>query len=100
MKKVCKRCGEEKELEQSCTYLAFSGKFYPSLHYGSFPLSCPSEHRPVMDYVINNRLSRKFDLINTCGKFGKTFSCSQNSRSGLKSKKVICDRLNSWSNTS
>ena len=62
--------GNQKELEQSCTYLAFSGKFYPSLHYGSFPLSCPSEHRPVMDYVINNRLSQKFDLKSTGSLFG------------------------------
>lgn len=51
-----------KELEVASMYLAFSGKFYPSLHYNSFPLACPSEHRQVMDFVINNRLSQKFDL--------------------------------------
>lgn len=59
-----------KELEQACIYLAFSGKFYPSLHYNSYRKVCPSEHRAVMDYVINNRLSQKFDLKNQGSLFG------------------------------
>lgn len=52
----------KKELELACTYLAFSGKFYPSIHYGRFPSVPPSEHRHVMEYVVNNELTNKFDL--------------------------------------
>lgn len=52
----------QKELELSCIYLAFSGSFYPSIHYGSFPKVQPSEYRHVMEYVVNNMLSQKFDL--------------------------------------
>lgn len=44
------------------TYLSFSGKFYPSVHYGSFPTCPPSEYRHVMEYVINNKLSNKYDI--------------------------------------
>lgn len=51
-----------RELELSCIYLAFSGKFYPSVHYGSYPKVQPSEYRHVMEYVVNNELSQKFDL--------------------------------------
>lgn len=53
---------KEKELELSCIYLAFSGKFYPSIHHGSFPKVQPSEYRHVMEYVINNELSNKYDI--------------------------------------
>ena len=53
---------KEKELELSCIYLAFSGKFYPSVHHGSFPKVQPSEYRHVMEYVINNELSNKYDI--------------------------------------
>lgn len=52
----------KKELELSTLYLAFSGKFYPSIHYGSFPKVQPLEHKHVMDYVINNALSSKYDI--------------------------------------
>ena len=53
---------KEKELELSLIYLAFSGKFYPSIHYAMFPKVQPSEHRYVMEYVVNNELSQKYDL--------------------------------------
>ncbi|MFQ9065575.1 MAG: hypothetical protein ACLR5O_00190 [Romboutsia timonensis] len=53
---------KQKELEVSCIYLAFSGKFYPSIHHGSFPKVQPSEYRHVMEYVINNELSNKYDI--------------------------------------
>lgn len=50
------------EAELAGVYLAFSGKFYPSLHYNSFPTVVPGEHRAIMDYVINVKLSQKFDI--------------------------------------
>lgn len=53
---------KKKELELAMNYLAFSGKFYPSVHYGSFPKAAPSEHRYVMEYVVNNKLTNKYDL--------------------------------------
>lgn len=52
----------QKELELFTIYLAFSGKFYPSIHYGSYPVVPPSEHRHIMEFVVNNKLSNKFDI--------------------------------------
>lgn len=52
-----------KELEISCIYLAFSGKFYPSIHSGKFLYNSDGKYnRHVMEYVVNNELSGKFDL--------------------------------------
>lgn len=56
-----KGSSKQKDLELSTIYLAFSGKFYPSIHFGSFRI-VPAENRTVMDYVVNNKLSNKFDL--------------------------------------
>lgn len=52
----------QKGLDLTMIYLSFSGKFYPSIHSGSFPTVEPSEYPHVMDYVVNNLLSQKFDL--------------------------------------
>ena len=52
----------KKELDMALIYISFSGKFYPSIHYGSFPLAQPQEYRHIMEYVVNNELSQKFDL--------------------------------------
>lgn len=52
----------EKDLELAMIYLAFSGKFYPSIHYAMFPKVQPSEHRYVMEFVVNNALTGKYDL--------------------------------------
>lgn len=50
----------QKERDISILLLAFSGKFYPSLHYRSYPTVVPVRH--VMEYVVNNQLSQKYDL--------------------------------------
>ena len=34
-----------KSLELAMVYLTFSGKFYPSIHYGSFPTVAPAKYR-------------------------------------------------------
>lgn len=52
----------EKDLELAMMYLSFSGKFYPSIHSGCFKTVCPGEYRYIMEYVINNRLSNKYDI--------------------------------------
>ena len=41
----------EKDCELACIHLAFSGKFYPSNHYASYPI-IPARH--IMEYVVNN----------------------------------------------
>lgn len=51
---------DTKNLELSLIYLSFSGKFYPSIHSGSFPY-LPARH--VMEYVVNNMMSNKYDLV-------------------------------------
>lgn len=54
---------QEKYAEITAIYLAFSGKFYASLHGGAaFPKAPPSKNRSVMEYVVNNMLTDKFDL--------------------------------------
>lgn len=61
---------KKKETEMMTMYLAFSGKFYPSIHYGSYPKFQPSEHRYVMEYVVNEMLTNKFDIKTTGTVFG------------------------------
>lgn len=50
----------QKELEIACIYMAFSGKLYPSLQYRSFPIE-PARY--VMEYVVNNKLGEKYDIV-------------------------------------
>lgn len=57
-------------MELSAIYLALSGSFYPSIHYGSFPKVQPSEYKHVMEYVVNNMLTMKFDLKREGSVFG------------------------------
>jgi hypothetical protein len=52
----------QKELELAMIYLSFSGKFYPSIHYGFFKTVAPSKYRHVMEYVVNTKLTNKYDL--------------------------------------
>ena len=59
----------KKDAYLACTYLAFSGKFYASLHGAAFPTVAPIKYKSVMDYVVNNMLNDKFDLK----KYGTVF---------------------------
>lgn len=59
-----------KNTELCAIYLAFSGKFYASVHGQMFPKFPPNEHKAVMDYVINNKLTGKFDLRKEGSLFG------------------------------
>ena len=54
--------GDQKEAQLAGVYLAFSGKFYPSIHYASYPKTPPSQYRHVMEYVVNNKLSNSYEL--------------------------------------
>jgi hypothetical protein len=60
---------DEKSANLTCTFLAFSGKFYASLHGAAFPTVAPIKYKSVMDYVVNNMLNDKFDLK----KYGTVF---------------------------
>ena len=60
---------DKKSAYITCTYLAFSGKFYASLHGAAFPTVAPIKYKSVMDYVVNNMLNDKFDLK----KYGTVF---------------------------
>lgn len=53
---------QPKELELALVYQAFSGKYYPSIHFGFFKTVAPSKYRHIMEYVVNHKLSQKFDL--------------------------------------
>ena len=51
----------QKEAEIASIYLAFSGKFYPSIHSHIFKYP-PEKYRHIMEYVLNNVLTQKYDL--------------------------------------
>lgn len=61
---------KQKEAELTTIYLCFSGKFYASLFTAHFPKAAPDKNKAVMDYVVNNMLSNKFDLKTTGSVFG------------------------------
>jgi hypothetical protein len=60
---------DKKSAYLACTYMAFTGKFYASIHGAAFPTVAPIKYKSVMDYVVNNMLSEKFDLK----KYGTVF---------------------------
>ena len=66
---------DSKSLDISMIYLAFSGKFYPSIHYMSFPKVVPQDF--VMEYVINNMLNNKFVLKSKGNLFAAIMSICQ-----------------------
>ena len=51
----------KKELELAIINMAFSGKYYPSIWYGSFPTAAPQAH--IMEYVVTNMASNKYDIV-------------------------------------
>jgi len=51
----------QKEAELACIHLAFSGKFYPSIHYNQWKVVLPARH--IMEYTVNNSLNTKFDIV-------------------------------------
>lgn len=77
---------KEKELELAMIYLAFSGKFYPSIHYAMFPKVQPSEHRYVMEFVVNNALTGKYDLKSQGNVIGAVKSISNTWYNTYKNK--------------
>lgn len=62
--------GKKKEAQLAGIFLAFSGKFYPSIHYSSYPKTPPSQYRYVMEYVVNNMLNERFNLKTEGSVFG------------------------------
>lgn len=68
---------DRKNAELSTIYLAFSGKFYPSVHYNSFPTAQPIDYRHIMEYVVNEMLSQKYDLKREGTVFGAVRSICQ-----------------------
>lgn len=73
-----------KETELATIHLSFSGKFYPSLHYRSWNTVVPARH--IMEYVVNNTLSVKYDIVSegsvlgAIRKIGNTWSSTYRSR--------------------
>lgn len=75
---------KDKERDISSLILSFSGKFYPSLHYRSYPTVVPARH--VMEYVVNNQLSQKYDLASTGSVAGAVQSINKTWLSTYKNK--------------
>lgn len=51
----------KKELELALINIAFSGKYYPSIWHGSFPVTAPAEH--IMEYAISHLATNKFEIV-------------------------------------
>lgn len=64
----------KKELELALINIAFSGKYYPSIWYGSFPVTAPSEH--VMEYALTHLATNKFDIVREGSVIGAVKSIS------------------------
>lgn len=60
---------KQTDAEISTIYLAFSGKFYPSIHSQKFKIP-PEKYRYIMEYVLNNVLTQKYDLKREGSVFG------------------------------
>lgn len=65
----------KKELELALINTAFSGKYYPSIWYSSFPVAAPQEH--VMEYVITHMTTNKFDIVREGSVMGAVKSVAQ-----------------------
>nr|DAV28993.1 MAG TPA: hypothetical protein [Caudoviricetes sp.] len=74
---------DTKMLELASVYMGFTGKFYPSLHYRSFPIE-PVDY--VMEWVVNNAMSQKFDIVSKGNIFGAIRSKCQVWYSTYKTK--------------
>ena len=57
------------DAELASIYLAFSGKFYPSIHSQKFKIP-PEKYRHIMEYVLNNVMTMKYDLKREGSVFG------------------------------
>ena len=71
MVRYFKKAKLDQEYNMALMNLSFSGKFYPSLFYKSFRIE-PADY--VMDYVVNNMLTNKFDLAKTGNVIGTVMS--------------------------
>ena len=76
---------DTKNAEISAIYLAFSGKFYPSIHSQKFKIP-PEKYRHIMEYVLNNVLTQKFDLKREGSVFGAVRSICMTWLNTYKSK--------------
>jgi len=73
-----------KESELAMLHLAFSGMFYPSLHYRSYPTTVPVRH--VMEYTVNQRLNTKFELVSQGNVIGAIKKIGTSWLNGYKNK--------------
>lgn len=74
----------KKELELALINTAFSGKYYPSIWHGSFPVTAPSEH--VMEYALTHLATNKFDIVREGSVIGAVKSISNTWLESYKSR--------------
>lgn len=73
------------DAELSAIYLAFSGKFYPSIHSQKFKIP-PEKYRHIMEYALNNVMTNKYDLKREGSVFGAIRSVCRTWLNTYKSK--------------
>ena len=61
---------DRKKAEITTIYLCFTGKIYASTHAFLWPKVAPRKYKAVMDYVVNNMLTDKYDLKKEGSVFG------------------------------
>ena len=54
---------DKTNLDLAIIYMSFTGGFYPSIHYGSYPTAVPADYRFVCDYVVNNELTNNQSMF-------------------------------------
>lgn len=82
--RYCILNNKKKELDLALINMGFSGKYYPSIWYASFPKVAPQEH--IMEYVVTHMCSNKYDIVREGSVIGAVKSISNTWISSYKSK--------------
>lgn len=86
---------DKKNIDLAMIYLAFSGNFYPSIHFSSFKVVEPKQYQHVVNYVVNEYMDGKYDIKAKGSLFGainQTCSkCVETYGERLLKKKVMMD---------
>lgn len=86
---------DKRQLELALIYMAFSGNFYPSIHYKYFKVVEPRQYPHVVNYVVNEYMDGKYEIKATGSLIGAVTSlCNkliETYGERLLSKKVMLD---------
>lgn len=61
---------DKRNLELALIYMAFSGNFYPSIHFKYFKVVEPKQYPHVVNYVVNEYMDGKYEIKATGSLYG------------------------------